>query len=374
MMKTQIESFIDSICKNKKIHKYDESAIKQGVVLRLLSILEWDIFNVDEICPDFPVDSKMVSYSLQINSKKKVFCEVKSAAETLEHHQKELIKLASQEQIDFCVLTNGLVWWFYLISAKGDWQQKKICTIDFFKQEPGEISSLLIDLLNKKALANGQALKTAKALYHKNIERIVDDFIPQAYNQIISQPHKIFVELLTENTEKLCGHKVGSRQINEFLKRNIEKLTIRKEFEPVENNTVESDNEEIVEDLTDKYDKLVREFENLKSRQFHERKAIISFKFEGRDYKVNHWEEMLTKLCDHFAATFDEDFDRVLWLSEQGRSYFSRYEDHLEIPEKIKNTDIYVETKLSPDEILKTAKLLLSEFGYPEEGLIVNAA
>ena len=118
----------------------------------------------------------------------------------------------------------------------------------------------------------------------------------------------------------------------------------------------------------------MREFENLKSRQFHERKAIISFKFEGRDYKVNHWEEMLTKLCDHFAATFDEDFDRVLWLSEQGRSYFSRYEDHLEIPEKIKNTDIYVETKLSPDEILKTAKLLLSEFGYPEEGLIVNAA
>ena len=34
---------------------------------------------------------------------------------------------------------------------------------------------------------------------------------------------------------------------------------------------------------------------------------------------------------------------------------------------------MYVETKLTPDEILKTAKALLTEFGYSQDKLRINA-
>lgn len=34
---------------------------------------------------------------------------------------------------------------------------------------------------------------------------------------------------------------------------------------------------------------------------------------------------------------------------------------------------MYVETKLTPDEILKTAKALLAEFGYSQDKLRINA-
>jgi hypothetical protein len=51
---------------------------------------------------------------------------------------------------------------------------------------------------------------------------------------------------------------------------------------------------------------------------------------------------------------------------------FTRYADQLRIPEKIKKTNIYVETKLTPDEIVKTVGDLLTEFGYGHEELAIT--
>ena len=40
-----------------------------------------------------------------------------------------------------------------------------------------------------------------------------------------------------------------------------------------------------------------------------------------------------------------------------------------EIPEKVKKTDIYVETKMKPDEVVRTSAKLLAEFGYSKDDL-----
>jgi hypothetical protein len=51
---------------------------------------------------------------------------------------------------------------------------------------------------------------------------------------------------------------------------------------------------------------------------------------------------------------------------------FSRYSDQLRIPEKIRKTNIYVETKLAPEEIVKTVGDLLTEFGHGHEELVIT--
>lgn len=65
-MKKQIISFIKDLKSNKKLHTLDEASLKQAVVLKLLSLLEWDIFNVDEVYPDFSTDASQVAYALRI--------------------------------------------------------------------------------------------------------------------------------------------------------------------------------------------------------------------------------------------------------------------------------------------------------------------
>ena len=123
-MKKQIETFFEETKSNKNIFTFDEGSTKQALVLRLLSILGWDIFDVDEVCPDYSVNSNKVSYALRIKNSYRVFIEVKRVQTKLDKHQKSLIDFTSQEGVNFAILTNGLIWWFYLISVEGDWQKK----------------------------------------------------------------------------------------------------------------------------------------------------------------------------------------------------------------------------------------------------------
>jgi hypothetical protein len=102
-------------------------------------------------------------------------------------------------------------------------------------------------------------------------------------------------------------------------------------------------------------------------------KEIKSYTFNGKTNPVRYWEDLLTGLCDYFAAIHSKDFEKVLWISGEDKTYFSRYSDQLRIPEKIKGSDIYVETKLGPDEIVKTSRSLLSEFGYDATELSITA-
>ena len=131
-MQKQIQSFIKDLKSNKKLSAFDEASTKQSVVLRMLSLLGRDIFNVDEVCPDYAVNSSHVSYALRIGNTNKIFVEVKKIDEKLDNHQKKFVDIASGEGADIAVLTNGVTWWFYLSSSNGSWQQKWFYSADFF--------------------------------------------------------------------------------------------------------------------------------------------------------------------------------------------------------------------------------------------------
>ncbi len=51
--KKQVVAFIRELKTSRKMLLFDEAATKQAVVLRLLSLLGWDIFDVEEVAPDY---------------------------------------------------------------------------------------------------------------------------------------------------------------------------------------------------------------------------------------------------------------------------------------------------------------------------------
>jgi len=401
-MKKQITAFIEELKSNKKLATFDEASTKQAVVLRLLSFLGWDIFNVEEVYPDYSVGSSSVSYALRVRNANKVFIEVKRVHRSLDNHQKDLVNLGMRDGVNLAILTNGITWWFYLITATGNWKQKWFYTIDIFKQKPDAFVGQLIDLLYKDKVAKGQSLKAAKTLFQAKKQKLAADFLPEAWNQILTQPNKIFVELLSETTEKLCHYKVDTKTVEEFLQKRVDnwiiKNTTRSGAAPpsidVESTEILDLNQllsssapvdkpakppplpgslagtDTVLSSTDTIK--LASTDTIKLAESYMDKSILSFSLNGNTYKVESWDQMLTTLCDYFASTNSKDFEKVLWISNDQKPRFSRYGDQLRMPEKVKRTDIYVETKLNPDEVVRTTAKLLAEFGYKKDDLYIE--
>lgn len=375
-MQKQIQSFIKDLKSNKKLSSYDEASTKQAVVLRMLSLLGWDIFDVEKVYPDYAANSSNVSYALRIGGKNKVFVEVTKISEKLDNYQEKFVSLASGEGTDVAVLTNGITWWFYLTSSKGRWQQKWFYSADFFKQEPDAVIPQMVDLLTMKKVSNGQALKAAKNLFQEKNQKIAADFIPKAWNQIISEPNKIFIELLSLQTEQLCGHKVDIKSIETFMGKHVDEWLITNIKSSV-TAPPDTDLESEIFDVEDEQGPSTSENsqKNGKERKLESYidKSIQSFTFIGHSYIVRAWDEVLIKLCDYFASTHEDDFEKVLWISDNQKPYFSRYSDQLRIPEKIQETDIFVETRINPDEVVKTAYKLVEAFGYDRDDFSIDA-
>ena len=70
-MKDRLIAAINEIRNNKSIVISDEASIKSGVILRLLSLLGWNPFDVNEVKPEYTVESKRVDFSLRINETSK---------------------------------------------------------------------------------------------------------------------------------------------------------------------------------------------------------------------------------------------------------------------------------------------------------------
>lgn len=375
-MQKQIQSFIKDLKSNKKLSSFDEASTKQAVVLRMLSFLGWDIFNVDEVCPDYAANSSHVSYALRLGDKNKIFVEVKKISEKLDDHQKKFVEIASGEDADIAVLTNGVTWWFYLTSSNGSWQQKWFYSADFFKQEPDTFVPQLVDLLTMNRVAKGQALKTAKDLFHDKKQKMAADFLPKAWNQIISQSNKIFIELLSLQTEKLCGYKVDIKSIETFLGKHVDEWLIT----DIPSTVAAPPSTSLESEIVDSKDKSasttpedIGNNEKERNPESYAEKSIKSFSFIGHSHIVRAWEEVLPILCEYLASTHEKDFEKVLWISDNQKPYFSRYSDQLRIPEKIKETDIFVETRIKPDEVAKTANKLIEAFGYSRDDLSIDA-
>jgi predicted type IV restriction endonuclease len=372
-MKKQIETFIQDLKSNKKLDTFDKASTKQAVVLRLLSFLGWDIFNVDEVSPDFSVNSFNVSYALRIKNSNKVFIEVKSIQEKLDNHQKSLLSFASREGVKVAILTNGIIWWFYLPAATGSSQEKWFYSVDLLHQNSDDFVPQLLDLLSKTKVTRGQALKTANSLNQNKKQKMASDIIPEAWNKLISQPNMILVELLRETTEKICGYKIEAKIIERFLEKNLDKWLITKRPAAIAAPPPRIIEVPKIEDKPASNFSIMPPKKSVKKAETYADKEIKSFTFNGKTNPVRNWEDMLINLCEYFAIIHSKDFEKVLWISGEDNTYFSRYSDQLRIPEKIKGTNIYVETKLRPDEIVRTSRSLLAEFGYNAGDLTITA-
>jgi predicted type IV restriction endonuclease len=235
-MKDDLLKFVEQIRSNpNKVRAYDEAATKQGIILRLLHLLGWNTFDTDEVKPEYCIEGKRVDYALAINTRNEVFIEVKRPSQDLEHHEKQLLDYSFHLGVDIAVLTNGLLYWFYLPTAKGSWTKRRFYTIDLISQDPNEITSKFIDIIAKHNVVSGDSIKESRRIFESKLKKsIVYETLPDAWNKIIGEPESLLIDMLSETTERLCGYKPEETAVKRFLLQNLGQLRIKEiRMEPV---------------------------------------------------------------------------------------------------------------------------------------------
>ena len=198
-------------------------------------------------------------------------------------------------------------------------------------------------------------LENAENLYKSRQKQyLIKETLPKAWKKIVTEPDDLLVELLADATEKLCGYKPDNEIVEEFLIKVSQRTVIQPERKI--SIPVQLSSSQISHPPSGGYTG----------------KSIVLFTFKGTRYPVRSWKEMLTKITNLMLSAHREQFYKVLNLKGRKRPYFTRNPNELRVPERINNTEVYVETNLSANSIVKLSKSIISLFGYREDDLSIE--
>jgi predicted type IV restriction endonuclease len=121
----------------------------------------------------------------------------------------------------------------------------------------------------------------------------------------------------------------------------------------------------------DKLKAIVSYYDAQKSQDF-KGKSLSSFTFKGKKYQTKYWKDMMLQMGKLMSELHKDKFDSVLTLTGRQKPFFSKNPADLRSPEQIEGTDIYAETNLSSDSMVRLSKNLLFMFGYQEPDLTME--
>lgn len=335
------------------LQELSESAIKQGIVLRVLSAAGWDTFDLSEVQPEYRSANTTIDFALMSSSSGRgrttasplVFVEVKLPGENLEsdRFERQLVNHCSRNNVSLGVLTNGLKWLLLYVSTDRESRESRYCETDL----SGDADTAADDLnrfLAKDRVTSGQAARSAeRALQERNQNVVVRQAILDGWRQVVRGLDEGLIELVATASEQ----RAGERPENRFVRRVL--MEHRSELLPFTEDDVSE------------------------SRPGGgSRRRPASFTFESESQTASSWPDLLIGVCEIMRQRHPADFERILGIRGRSLPYFSRNEDEVHHPRQIGDSGIYASCQGAGVLIEGRAKRVVELFGYPSDSLSIQ--
>lgn len=217
-MLTPLRDLVERTARNQDLGTYNEDQTKQSILLPILQMLGWSIFDPTEVHPEYSAGKGRVDYALRVGGVNKVFVEAKRCSVDLEAHQEQLLRYAFEHGVPLAVLTNGTVWWFYLPLREGAWEQRKFYSLDLVERDPTDAADRLRDFLAREPVVAGKAVVRAEEVLTSRKRRAaVERTLPEAWDDLLSEQDETLVGLLRERVEQRCGHSPTDEEVGHYL-------------------------------------------------------------------------------------------------------------------------------------------------------------
>lgn len=172
-----------------------EEAVKTAVVLPFLASLDYDVFNPDEVIPEFTADAvgkkgEKVDYAIKIGGEIRILIECKPITTNLDRtHLAQLYRYFSVTNAQFAILTNGRTFHFHTdLIAPNKLDERPFLSFDL-----SDLQQPLIAELKKFAKGEfdiARILETARRLNHTLT-------IKKAIVQLMESPPEELVRMVT---------------------------------------------------------------------------------------------------------------------------------------------------------------------------------
>ena len=216
-----LESTLDDIVTKLREGRYPKEVdVSSGIVRRVLSELNWDVYDTEVVCQEYRAGNGFVDFALcDPPNKPRVFIEVKRPGGARSDDAIEQALLyAFREGVPFVVLTDGQTWSFYLPAEAGRYEDRRVLRLDLYTSSLQDSSDALIHHLEHGRVASGEALEAARREYRDRISReTVRMALPRAWSELVSKGDESLVRLLADAVESQARVRPVDSDVLDFL-------------------------------------------------------------------------------------------------------------------------------------------------------------
>ena len=196
----------------------NETDVREAIVNRILFELGWDVYNPDLVRREFTVEKRRVDYALFTSpSSPSVFIEVK-APNSGGDGDRQLFEYAFHQGAPFAILVDGREWSFFLPGEQGTYVERRVHKLDLLEREATDAANIFERYLRFERVKNGLAIQDARTDYQSAArDREARAAIPKAWNDLVSEPDELLIDLIAEKVVSLVGFRPTDEQVEAFL-------------------------------------------------------------------------------------------------------------------------------------------------------------
>ncbi|MBN1292296.1 MAG: hypothetical protein JXB48_10695 [Candidatus Latescibacteria bacterium] len=416
-MKEPIEDIRSKLRNN--VYKNKEQ-VRISIVGRMLHNLGWDLWNPNEVFPDYTISSasqacfdlalfvnqNAPSLFIDIDTNYSCDSDAKKIEQQLHEYNGDINNL-------LLLQTNGQQWNFYFSDTEEELTLKHIKTLDILADNIDELIATFDMYLSKNNIKNGNALSEARnIIMQSKLEAAVVEVLDKARLMVTEPPYprlpQAVIELLITK-----GLTITENEVITYLKKIEAKKTIaastpapeitpEKEFfvsqesDPVSEQETAPENEpesqsepeiqlisesesepetetekiqepETAAEESNKNEGVNKELTSAKAIKIDfTNKQIKKFIFLGKIYTPKSWKEMLIIFCEIIYKLHKNEYYKCLTLRTANQRYFSKNKNEFfgNSPVQIEETEYWVMTNMNANQIVKLIYKMMDLFMY----------
>ena len=220
LMEKLIAAIRDIGAKLEKGAFSNEDQVSKGVVMRLLQVLGWQVFDPEQVSSEFRIANRKVDYALHHQPfGPVVLIEVKDVGKATAKGEEQLFDYCSKRGVPLAVLTDGRSWNFYFPAGMGSYEQRRFAVADLSKDDASDCARRLTRYLGFGVVVSGQSHVDAQRDYDAYRKQIVakEQFTP-ALKALVIEADPQFVALFCDRVEQLCQIRPDEAEVTRFLR------------------------------------------------------------------------------------------------------------------------------------------------------------